>query len=286
MRWRRRQRWTPGRIPATMHAVRVITWNMGLADRLRRFVRTHDQAWRYLLRLSPDLAFLQETLPPDWVESEGRVVRDPFEKWGSVIFSSKLSIEPFVLPGNSSLLVLPNYLAFAEVPLPDGTQAIAASIHAPPRRAEGDVLGGRDPVRIRRSVEGPKFNDAIFAGLASLVEGRRFILAGDWNTARNQGTGRDSRAGEEFFARLRNAGWYDCVWDTRHHEMRTWFGQGQLQQDDYVFCDSPLGGSVDEVSVAEDAATDRHLSDHAPLIVDFNLGPIARASEAEPPLHG
>src|SRR5947209_6954048 len=128
-----------------MQAVRVITWNMGVADRLRRFVKTHDQAWRFLLRLSPDLAFLQETLPPDWVQSEGRVVRDPFQRWGSLIFSPTLAIEPFALPESSSLRALPNYLAFAEASLPDGTQAIAASIHAPPRRAEGDVLGGRDP---------------------------------------------------------------------------------------------------------------------------------------------
>jgi endonuclease/exonuclease/phosphatase (EEP) superfamily protein YafD len=258
-----------------MHLMRVITWNMGMADRSRRFVKTHDQAWRYLLGLSPDLAFLQETLPPDWVESEGRVVRDPFEKWGSLIFSSRLAIEPFALPENSPLRALPNYLAFAEVPLPDGTQAIAASIHAPPRRAEGDVLGGRDPEKLRRSVEGPKYNDAIFAGLAPLVEGRRFILAGDWNTARRQGTERDSRAGEEFFARVREAGWHDCVWGKRQDEIRTWFGPGKLQQDDYVFCDPSLRESVDEVSVAEDAATERHLSDHAPLIVDFDVGPIA-----------
>jgi hypothetical protein len=54
-----------------MHAVRVITWNMGMADRSRRFVKTHEQAWRYLVGLSPDLAFLQETIPPDWVEAKG-----------------------------------------------------------------------------------------------------------------------------------------------------------------------------------------------------------------------
>jgi endonuclease/exonuclease/phosphatase family metal-dependent hydrolase len=129
----------------------------------------------------------------------------------------------------------------------------------------------------RRSVEGPKYNDAIFAGLAPLVETRRFIFAGDWNTARRQGTERDSRAGAEFFARVREAGWHDCVWGKRQDEIRTWFGPGKLQQDDYVFCDPSLRESVDEVSVAEDAATEWHLSDHAPLIVDFDVGPIAIA---------
>jgi endonuclease/exonuclease/phosphatase (EEP) superfamily protein YafD len=253
--------------------MRVITWNMGLADWQRRFSETHDQAWRYFLRLSPDLAFLQETFPPDWVESEGTVVRDPFEKWGSLIFSPKLAIEPVSLAEDSSLRALRKYLAFAEVPMPDGTQAIAASFHAPPRRAEGDVLGGRDPGEVRRSLEGPKFNDAIFAGLVPLVEERRFILAGDWNTARRQATERASRTGKKFFARVHDAGWYDCVWDTRQDEIRTWFGPGKLQQDDYVFCDQSLRESVNKVAVAQDAATERHLSDHAPLIIDFDIQP-------------
>lgn len=80
---------------------------------------------------------------------------------------------------------------------------------------------------------------------------------------------------------MREAGWYDCVWGKRQDEIRTWFGLGRLQQDDYVFCDPSLGESVEEVSVAEDAATKRHLSDHAPLIVDFDVGAIAIADPPE-----
>ncbi len=56
-------------------------------------------------------------------------------------------------------------------------------------------------------MEGPKYNDAIFAGLVPLVDGQRFIIAGDWNTARHQGTERASRAGQEFFKRAREAEW-------------------------------------------------------------------------------
>jgi len=40
--------------------MRVISWNMGLADRSRRFLKTHDEAWRFLLALMPDFAFKQE----------------------------------------------------------------------------------------------------------------------------------------------------------------------------------------------------------------------------------
>jgi endonuclease/exonuclease/phosphatase (EEP) superfamily protein YafD len=252
--------------------VRIVTWNMGLADRRRRFAERHEEAWRYVLALSPDLAFLQESFPPHWVEDQGTIVRDPFRKWGSLIFSPTLAIEQFALPEDSPLRALPNYLALTDVQLSDGTSTLAGSIHAPPRRAEGDILGKHHPEELRRSVEGPKYNDAIFAGLVPIVEGRRFLLAGDWNTARRQGTERDSRIGEQFFARVGQAGWHDCVWSKHYDELKTWFGPGRLQQDDYVFCDRSLGASVEEVFVAEDAATEEQLSDHAPLIVDFGVG--------------
>jgi endonuclease/exonuclease/phosphatase family metal-dependent hydrolase len=253
--------------------MRVITWNLGLADRSRRFVKTHDAAWRYLMSMAPDLAFLQEALPPSWAETEGRVVRDPFRRWGSLIFSRTLAIEPYALPEDSPLRALPNYLAFAEVPMPDGRPAIAASIHAPPRPAAREVIGDRDPLELRRSVEGPKYNDAIFAALVPLVEGHRFIVAGDWNTARHQRTPRESKAGQEFFLRVSQARWHDCVWGKLQGEIRTWFGPGRILQDDYVFCDLSLADSVHEVTVAEEAARREHLSDHAPLIVDFDLLP-------------
>ena len=250
--------------------MRVISWNMGLADRSRRFLKTHDEAWRFLLDLRPDLAFTQESLPPDWAENEGRIVRDPFKKWGSAVFSPRLAIEPLTLPGGNPLRALPNYLAFGDIQLDDAEHTLVASIHAPPRSADGDILGEHDPDTLRRSVEGPKYNDAIFAGLVPLVERRSFIFASDWNTSRRQATDRDSRAGNEFFTRVGEARWHDCTWSKLEEEIQTWFGAGKVKQDDYVFCDLELGERVSNVAVAEDAATKLNLSDHAPLIVDFD----------------
>src|ERR671918_1458297 len=49
------------------------------------------------------------------------------------------------------------------------------------------------PERAPALRRGPQVQRRDLCGLAPLVEGRRFILAGDWNTARHQGTERDSR---------------------------------------------------------------------------------------------
>jgi hypothetical protein len=63
-----------------------------------------------------------------------------------------MEIKPLDLPKESALRALPGYLAFARLALPHGESAMTVSVHARPRRAEGDVLGDADPYELRRSV--------------------------------------------------------------------------------------------------------------------------------------
>ena len=49
-------------------------------------LRMHDQAWHYLLGLGPDIALVQEALPPTWVRRAGAAsIHGPTEKFGSFI---------------------------------------------------------------------------------------------------------------------------------------------------------------------------------------------------------
>jgi hypothetical protein len=43
-----------------------------------------------------------------------------------------------------------------------------------------------------------------------------------------------SGIGREFFARVRDRGWYDCVWDALGDEVQTWFGTGEIRRREYV----------------------------------------------------
>ena len=124
--------------------VRVVTWNMGLARESRGRPWVHDQAWHYLLALGPDLAFVQEALPPAWARSEGAIVQGPFRQWGSAIFSPRFPLQPFRLADESPLRSLGSYLAFGTVLLPHGSESLVASVHAvvkPATRAQVRSLG-------------------------------------------------------------------------------------------------------------------------------------------------
>jgi endonuclease/exonuclease/phosphatase family metal-dependent hydrolase len=263
--------------------MRVISWNMGLND--KRFAKPgmHGQAWHYLLGLQPDLAFLQETLPPTWVHGHGFLAAGAFNVWGSAIFSPRYPLSAFHPPNGSRAHALGAYLAFAKTTLPDGEEALLTSVHARADFATKRQLGESDSSTLaRRSVGRPRVNDLVFAEVDRLRSNApRFIAAGDWNTGRTQAS---ATAGVEFFDRAKEKGWYDCVWDTFEREERTWFRAGdKLVQDDHVFCDPSLGGNVRDAWAASDAAEHLGLSDHAPLIVDIDVDAIAMTNLSDEP---
>src|SRR6266542_3032971 len=135
----------------------------------------HDQAWHYLLGLGPDLAFLQEALPPAWVRGEGTLVHGPFTRWGSLVFSPRFPLEPIRLPERSDLRALGSYLAFGVALLPDGSDRFVASVHAVAREATRAQMGDLDPATVSRpSARRPRVNDVVFAGLDELVRDRQF----------------------------------------------------------------------------------------------------------------
>jgi hypothetical protein len=245
---------------------------MGLGPPGRLPPGLHDQAWHYLLGLGPDLAFLQETLPSAWVRREGTLIEGPVHWWGSAIFSRRYPLDPFRLSPDDPLRRLGSYLAFGVVGLPDGIDAFVVSVHTVAERAIKSWMEGLDPISTARgSVGHANVNDVVVARLAPLVEGRRFLLAGDWNVARGEDDQYPGHPGTEFFERTDALGWRECLIGP---EQRTWFGHGRPYQDDHVFCDGRLRDCLKSDWVAEEAVH-LGLSDHAPLVLDFDIAPIA-----------
>jgi exonuclease III len=77
-------------------------------------------------------------------------------------------------------------------------------------------------------------------------------------------------------------GWFDCIWEKCGEEMQTWFRAGDRPyQLDHAFCDPALGDRLQTVWVATEAAANLGLSDHAPLILDFEVAPISMTGLTE-----
>jgi hypothetical protein len=108
----------------------------------------------------------------------------------------------------------------------------------------------------------PFINDLAFTALVRVFRGRRFVVSGDWNTCR------DYSGGHEFFARAQSHQWVECH---QGPEEQSYFGRktSKPYQLDHAFCDSTTGGHLKSCVVHVDAQV-RSLSDHAPLVIDFN----------------
>ncbi len=90
-------------------------------------------------------------------------------------------------------------------PQPQETPSSGRS-RSPPEvsgRAAGRDRGGRGAAGHAPSGAGPAAGAARGTGAPGVARPGR----------------RDSRAGEQFFARVREADWFDCVWDTRQDEI-------------------------------------------------------------------
>src|SRR5262245_36501094 len=101
----------------------IVSWNMGCGPR-SRYRRTHADAWRYLLELEPDVAFVQEALRISAPSSQGNTFwsADLGTDSGTAVFVRRgLAAEPVTLRSAGS------YVAGASVRCPDGPMLVASA---------------------------------------------------------------------------------------------------------------------------------------------------------------
>ena len=264
--------------------MRVLCWNLGVAfGRWRDEPTLHDRAWQWIAAVEPDLAFLQETLPPAWALDRWTIVLGPHRFFASALVAQdRVPLHELVVPADGPLDRFGSYLATGELRLVDGTPVLVSSVHTPARVAPAWAHPGLDPESLARMTVGvPWLNDVAFAGLRELVDGRRFVIAGDWNTSRWCDTdGVPAPDGQEFFDRASAAGWIDVSLDPDGHELKSWFGSTnpRFSQLDHVFVDAETARAARSFTIDPDPAETLGLSDHAPLLLELDLDLAAAGS--------
>jgi endonuclease/exonuclease/phosphatase family metal-dependent hydrolase len=168
-----------------------------------------------------------------------------------------------------------SYHATAELELAGGERLLVASVHTSPHQAPPwGHRGYRRKAIARASVGRPWWNDVAFAGYRDLVAGRRFLLAGDWNTSRwPDKNGVPEPAGQEFFDRAAAAGWVELSLDAEGREGKTWYGSTNPRfcQLDHVFADATTAASLRSFRIDPYPVEAHGLSDHAPMILELDL---------------
>lgn len=255
--------------------MRIVIWNMA-ANTTSKSRATHDRTWQYLAEMEPDVALIQEARPLDRpsLRDGWSIVHRPYRIWVSAVLAkAPLLLEPY--EGTfEGVLDAEGYLATAAVTLPDGSDLLLGSVHTPIGPATESELAGRDPDEVRtHRYDVPYRRDMAYAIYRDRVAGRRFLVGGDWNTARLWDDLHPRSYEVDFFKRAQHDGWVDAY--ARFHpegEGQTWFRGGDPPyQNDHVFCDKATAEALESVEIDRRPAEELGLSDHAPLMLALTL---------------
>lgn len=257
--------------------MKILCWNLGSAyGRWRDEPGLHERAWHWIAAVDPDLAFLQEAQPPGWARDRWEVLTLPYEFWASALVArSAATLRPAVLPAGGVIEREGSYFATAELEVSGVGPLLVSSVHAAPHVAPGWRHPGYEAASIARpSVGEPWCNDVAFAGFRDLVEGKRFLLAGDWNTSRSlDADGVPATDGQEFFERAAAAGWVEVSLDADGREGKSWYGSTNPRfcQLDHIFADAETAASFRSFRIDPYPVEVHGLSDHAPLMLELAL---------------
>ena len=275
-------------------AIRVTTFNIhGAFVPGKATAAQQARSWHRLASYGSALGLLQEVghaQIPAWVPDRWDIVAGEIGTcgksygWGSVIVADRsLNVRPRsdLLESDPWLCLLYDYLVVAEVDLPDGHPALVASIHAPAVHAKKvlelvgapGAISDDDLSAVAQPGDVAWALDVIYEALRRTCAGHRFIVGGDLNTSRlfdsSSGTGKITNA--LFFSRAAKAGWHDCHGELA--EERSYLKPGTRPfQLDHLFCDKKTAKSLTTCRVDAGGGVEE-MSDHAPLIADFDLKP-------------
>jgi endonuclease/exonuclease/phosphatase family metal-dependent hydrolase len=105
--------------------------------------------------------------------------------------------------------------------------------------------------------------------LSPLLAGRRFVVGGDFNSARHFDAVYKRRTHGSLTAKLAAVGAHDCHFALHGREVQSYWGRAkEAYQVDHLFVDADTAPSVQRCDVLTTDDT-RRLSDHSPLILDL-----------------
>jgi exonuclease III len=238
--------------------MRMVTFNMRGGGS-----RAH---WAELLRLQPDLAFVQEAkslsaFPPELLQDRGLStavwVPAPHGKWGTALWTVSGTLETLTLSGES-------WWAAGGIVDAEGVRFLACSVH----------LG----VATKRAYLGSAH--AFLDQLQRLNIDLPIVLGGDWNlTVGERQPGEEltvSKAGMQLLDRMKHelglvSGWSLCNPGTDLPQTLRWTNAPKLPfHCDGIFVSAEWHARVRSAEVL-DGEPWRTLSDHNPVIVDLKL---------------
>ena len=224
---------------------------------MAKYRKTHPEAWQYLLaELRPDVALVQEALfsavPMSMPGGQLFWSEDRGSESGSAIFvRDGLAATRVALQSKGS------YVAAVQLTV-GGSPTLVASVHVGPPDYKKHLRMLAD-------------------GLSEAVDGRRFVVGGDFNAARHWDDVYGGCWYTNYFDDLAQRRFHDCHWAQHGKEVQSFWGHQarEAYQCDHLFVDPATAPHVSDCAIVDNADV-RRLSDHGPIqltIRDTDEGP-------------
>ncbi|MBX3207770.1 MAG: endonuclease/exonuclease/phosphatase family protein [Labilithrix sp.] len=234
--------------------MRVVTWNMGCGSPryTGRYRKAHDEAWRLLLGFEPDVILVQEALldVPAWVRDEETVIVAQPPGYEGQDAGCAIVVRGGLMATRHLMTIEGSYFAAAEVTGRDGPMFVA-SIH----------VDTKDQQKHLRS---------LVDALRPMLDGRRFIVGGDFNACRRWDVVYKKNVYGWFFDELAALGAHDCHFGRHEREDRSFWGHQakEAYQLDHLFVERSGASRVRSCDVVTTDDT-RRLSDHSPVLLEL-----------------
>lgn len=265
--------------------MRVITWNCNKATASRK-------SWDYLLELRPDVALLQEVASvPDSVEKAYKVYghaatrQDGAKQKFMTTILSKATIKatqriesrvPWV---KRELDWFSGNFISCDVIAGDSTTIRLVSVYSPAWPVAKSRIANDDVVDVKLKLNRDVWAaDLLWVSLREALPTREgpWIVAGDFNCSETFDEWDDGpRGNKEYLDRMSAIGLTECLRHHQGHLVPTFVNTDKKtlkHQMDHMFVTEDLASTLKACEVGDkDAVFGQKMSDHLPIVADFEL---------------
>jgi len=264
--------------------MRVITWNC------RRATKEKD-IWKHLQKLSPDIMLLEEVSSfPNWIENnyiykyeKSSTKNNTKQRFGNLLAHNGGKIQEIELTTelawvNKELKRFKGNLLSYKIKLNSNTLHLI-SVYSPAWPLNSDLLNQEQigSVKLTQNKELWLADLLWYALKCNINPNEYYIIGGDFNLSITFDScwGKNPRGNQEYLDRMRKIGLIECLKEYNGRLIPTFKNMANgkiLHQMDHLFVITKLYAKIKDCHVGDESVIyGNKLSDHLPIIADFNI---------------
>lgn len=260
--------------------MRVITWNC------RRTTKEKD-IWKHLQELSPDIMLLEEVSSfPNWIDNNYKykyeksiTKNNTKQRFGNLLAHNGENIQEIELPTelawvNKEIKKFKGNLLWYNIKLNNNILNLI-SVYSPAWPLNSNLLK-REQISSVKLTQNSElwFADLLWYALkCNIIPTEHYIIGGDFNLSTTfDSWGKNPRGNQECLDRMKDIGLIECLKEYNGRLIPTYKNTSNVKILHHLFVTTKLYAKIKDCHVGDKSVIyGNKLSDHLPIIADFNI---------------